>query len=118
MGLMSVGGKSAKNKMIVIRGTDGSGESASITAYYYENYEVVDSKTFVFNSIGSGEIFHFVKIQYASTNWVVYSATERVFSVSASNLGDTGFKDNGASLGRWSYNNYINQYPLSVLLVK
>ncbi|MGN0685506.1 MAG: hypothetical protein ACI4KC_05350 [Gemmiger sp.] len=118
MGLMSVGGKSDKNKMIVIRGSDGSGGSASITAYYYENYEVVDSKTFVYNQASGGVNFHFLKIQYVSNNWVVYSATERVFSVSASNPGDTGFKDNGASLGRWSYSNYINQYPLSVLLVK
>lgn len=118
MGLMSAGGNPAKNKMIVILGTDGSELGASITAYYYENYEVVDSKTFGYIQAGEGMNFHFLKIQYGSLNWVVYSATERVFSVSASNPGDTGFKDNGASLGRWRYNSYIHQYTLIVLLVE
>ena len=71
--------------------SDTSGESASLTAVYLKNGNVLDTKTIVYLSAYDPINFGFVTIQFVPPNWVVKVNVSEVYNVNQF-TSYTGFK--------------------------
>lgn len=82
--------------------SDTSGESASLTAVYLKNGNVLDTKTIVYLSAYDPINFGFVTIQFVPPNWLVKVKVSEVYNVNLSTA-YTGFKTLGEVLYEGNY---------------
>lgn len=77
--------------------SDTSGDSASLTATYLKNGNVLDTKKIVYSSVFDPTDFGFVTIQYVPPNWVVKANVSEVYNATQF-TSYSGFKTLGQNL--------------------
>lgn len=117
MGLMSVGESSKVTKMITFTNLGGY-PTGMFRLDYYEDYELVDSKTFDYSD--SGMTWKFVRAVRTSNNCVLYSAATKVYNMSVLNVdnGYNGLRNKGDAILSIPWNHWTGKTTYEVHLVE